>query len=179
MPGAPTFTVHFSDGSWLRTNRYKDKIPDMLARLVPCAESTPFPAEFFRQVADIAKWSEDGRVYLDNSRISSHPQGAAKVGSELSFPMPEMRQGMSYSIASLKAIANFATSYNDSVSEHSTMFFGSNLRGAIAHESLLKVSEELRQQRIAAATEEGRKRALLPCDCGSGKLMYDCDCIPF
>lgn len=178
-PGAPTFTIAFEDGSFLRTNRYKDKIPDMLARLVPCSESTPFPAEFFRQVADIAKWSEDGRVYLDNSRISSHPQGAAKVGSELSFPMPEMRQGMSYSIASLKAIAPFATSYNDRVSEHSTMFFGPNLRGAIAHESLLKVSEELRQQRNAEINARYAAIANQPCDCGSGKMFKDCDCIPF
>jgi hypothetical protein len=179
MPGAATFTVHFSDGSWLRTNRYKDKIPDMLARLVPCSESTPFPAEFFRQVADIAKWSEDGRVYLDDSRISSHPQGAAKVGSELSFPMPEMRQGMSYSISSIKAIAPFATSYNDSASEHSTMFFGHSLRGAIAHESLLLVSEELRQKRIAAGTKYIEEQAAKICDCGSGLTRRECDCIPF
>jgi hypothetical protein len=133
-----TMTVHFEGKCWIRANLYRDKIPSMMERLVNVEEWHAIPEGFFAQVADIAKWSEDGRVYIDNALISSHAPDKQQTGSCLTFPMPELLQGVSYSIASLKSIAKFATHYQDRAAKNVTMFCGNNLRGALAHEAIAK-----------------------------------------
>jgi hypothetical protein len=136
MPGLATFTIHFDDASWLRTNLYKEKIPNMLSKLVSCSLApAPFPVGFFTQVEQIAKWSEDGRVYINDKTISSHPPTIERSGSVLTYPIEDMINA-SYPIAALKLISKLATHYNDIAADKITMFFGHNLRGAIAREPI-------------------------------------------
>lgn len=140
---ADTLTIHFEDASWIRTNLYKEKIPDMLSKLVRIENpATPFPVGFFGQVAEIAKWSEDGRVYVSDSTISSHPPTAERTGSVLSFPIADMAENASYPIASLKLISKLATHFDDRVAEKVTMFFGPRLRGAIAREPIVSTKPQ-------------------------------------
>jgi hypothetical protein len=173
-----TLTVHFEGDCWLRTNLYKrDSVPSMLEKFVNVETMHAFPEGFFSQVADIAKWSEDGRVYIDNFLISSHRPDKRNVGSSLSFPMTELMQGVSYSINALRSIAKFATHYQDRATPNVTMFFGNGLRGAMAHESISAPSVKQEE----SAEEYAARMAVLKnqmCDCG--KRLLDCDvCIPF
>ena len=128
-----TFTVHFSDQSWLRTHLYRDKIPSMAAKLKESEHTFELPKEFFKEVVKVAKWSEDGRVYFYEDVIRSHK--TVTVGCHQSFHMPEFRQGISYYAGALGRIASFATHFDDS-HEGLTMFYGTGLRGAIVHDSI-------------------------------------------
>ena len=129
-----TFTIHYEDKSWLRTNLYQEEIPNMLAKL-PCGPvERPVPAGFFKQVAEVAKWSEDGRVYFREFVMSSHPSNTA--GCFELKPESGLPEYVSYTAASLKSISQFATHFEDRINPHATMFFGTNLRGVIAHEAI-------------------------------------------
>ena len=130
-----TLTIHYEDRSWLQTTLYQEKIPDMLSKLIESPRVFDFPVEFFNQVAEISRWSEDGRVYVDNEMISSHHPSKRQVGGSLEFAMPQLRQGVSYSIAALKLITKYAKTFDDS-NRGMTMFYGDGLRGAIAHEPI-------------------------------------------
>ena len=128
-----TMTVHFDDRSWLRAALYTEKVPEIASKIRPVTKMYPMPKEFFQYVDSLSKWSEDGRVYLNDFRISSHPPDKQSTGSELSYESVEFLQETSYSIADLKLISKYATGFEDREHENVTMFFGDRLRGAIAH----------------------------------------------
>lgn len=132
MPGPPTFTVHFEDRSWYRTNLETAKIPDILKKLTAATYHALIPIDFFKQVAEIGKWSADGRVYFRNATMTSHPPQVERTGSVLSYDLVGLHLEGSYSVASLKLISKYATHFDTA----GTMFFGNNLRGAIAHEQI-------------------------------------------
>jgi hypothetical protein len=138
MPGDPTFTIHFKDKSWLRTNLYKEKFPyDITAPLnVEPAHKMPTPAHFFEAAADIANWSENGRVYCFDGRISSHPATKQNIGGARTFAMDGFAENRIYRAADLKLIAKHAVSMDMYTSDARTYFFGESVRGAITHEDI-------------------------------------------
>jgi hypothetical protein len=174
-----TFTVHFKDQSWLRTALYKEKIVDIAAKLRESSSTFELPKDFFAKVTEIAKWSEDGRVYIDNASINSHHPSKRNTGSTLSYPMPQLRQGISYSIAALKQITKYAQQIDDS-HDRLTMFYGVGLRGAILHELIEPVIVDAQpsydyKQEMQKYYERRDNRA----DCESCKGPCTGDCIPF
>lgn len=135
-----SFTVHFEDGCWIKTLQYTEPIPDIVGKLADVEQWTPFDPLFFRHVEEIGKWSQDGKVYLHDSLLSSHAPSAAASGSIQTYPQLGMKQGICYSVDSLARIAKIATHFNDQIKPGVTMFCGKNLRGAVAHESIQRSS---------------------------------------
>jgi hypothetical protein len=132
----PTFTVHFEDRSWLRTNLYKEKFKeDLVARVaVDPTHKRPIPAHFFEAAADVGAWSEDGKVYCFDGRISSHPASKQNTGSARTFAMEGFAENRIYSLAALKLIAKQAISMDSETVKGITLFFGNAVRGAVMHE---------------------------------------------
>lgn len=169
--GESTFTVHFEDESWLRTNRYKEAIPDIASKLVESTNAYPIPDNFFAEASLVARWSEDGRLYVFDNCIRSH-KDKSNIGAYQSVPIAGLLQGVSYSIAALRLIDKHARSFDDS-HDNLTMFYGEDLRGAIAHDLINKSKPSIAERRYETAA----------CSLCSNTGMFNgqiCDCqIPF
>lgn len=134
-----TFTVWFTDGWWIRTNLYNDKFSMNLLDVlnsIPTTNTVPIPAPFFDAAEYVARFGSNGMVYCFNGRISSH--GPYDQQGATTFAMEGFTQGRAYLIDGLKAIRPHAQSIA-SDHERLTLFFGSNVRGAIMHEAVKPV----------------------------------------
>ena len=156
-----SFTIHFEDHSWIMTQRYRDAVPIIENKLTDNMIPFELPVGIFGQVEQVARFSEDGRVYVYEDAIRSHHPEKVSVGAYQSRPMPELRQGVSYSIAAMDAIAKHATHFDDRASERATMFYGKDLRGAIARDEI-RFNPNIQ-----------------PCTICGHPSAIDCECIPF
>jgi hypothetical protein len=184
--GEATFTVWFEGRFWYRTLLFREKIPDMMSKFVNVDAWHPVPEGFFAQVGEIAKWSEDGKVYIADRKISSHPPDKQQVGSCLSFPLEGMQQDVWYSITSLKAIGNVAAYFNDDAPNVMMFSDGNVVRGVVAR---LPIHETLRCHRCGCEMKGGICQNY-GCETPRGPQTYDSckdcvdgectgDCIPF
>jgi hypothetical protein len=131
--GATTLTVHFDDRSWLRTTLYLERIPDIVSKLEESRDVFILPQTFYESIDVVAKWSVDERIYVYNDCINSHKPSEATTTYQ--HPMPGLRQGVSYSVADLRAIAKYIDQFDDA-HNRLTMIYGGGVRGAIAHQPL-------------------------------------------
>jgi hypothetical protein len=133
---AETFTVHFEDRSWMRTNLYKGAMEyDIHAAInIEAINKHPIPGNFFEAADEVAKWSKDGRVFLYDSRVSSHDRESQTVGSCRTFAMDGFANNRIYSIAALKTISKVALSMDDTSSRNLALFFGTKVRGALKYD---------------------------------------------
>src|ERR1019366_5278854 len=168
-----TFTVHFDDNSWLRTNLYQEKILSIESKLEKSDETIQFPPEFFEQASLVAKWSENGDVYLKDGLIHSHnPNTHPTCASYRSCEMELLPNNLIYNAAAIAAICKYAYSYDSSFG-NLTMFYGDNLRGAIAHKQLYPVVTEYGH----GFQRDESEREPWYCSSGHSEFMPDCaDC---
>lgn len=175
-----TFTVWFDDRSWLRTSIYQERIPDMVSKLVKVKQSWPIPAEFFEQASVVAKFSEDGDLYLSDGVIRSHSPESQNIGCYRSYSLGNIPDNVIYNAASLALVAKYATHFSTDP-DRMTMIYGERIRGAIAHRFIVKPSSGLTQVQAdyLAAVERNNS----PCSLCGGDGMHNgeiCDCeIPF
>lgn len=132
-----SFTVHFEDGAWLRTDLYTDKIPDMMSKLVNPSHQAEIRTGFFVNAVTVGQWSEDGSIYVYEDCIRSHHPDNVRL-TAYQFPMSGLTQNVSYSLAALSVISKHAQRFDDKVAPGATMFFGDNVRGAIAHTRIVR-----------------------------------------
>lgn len=78
-----SFTVHFEDDSWIRTQLYVNERPlpiDTMIGWLNTARRSELPKEFFTAIEAVAPFSPEGRFYIGNDAITSHAndeQGAS------------------------------------------------------------------------------------------------------
>lgn len=125
-------TFYFEDESWLRTQFYAEPWPDIDAILGQKSNPFPVPADFFKALAAVAPFSGDGHVYFGNGVLYSSP--SPDTGA--SYEVPGLPPGPVYNAKYLALIKPHAEQI-DFVARgpggsHMLMFFGPNIRGAIA-----------------------------------------------
>lgn len=125
-----TITVHFEDGSWLRTQLYADRWPDVSSILNRPSYPEPVPTDFFTGLTSVAPFSTDGLVHFGNGAILSH--ASEDVGA--SYSVPGLQAGPIFSAEQLK----LAQPYMQKVDWQAEadfgkmmMFFSERVRGAI------------------------------------------------
>jgi hypothetical protein len=153
---ADTFTIHFEDRSWLRTNLYKDKFKeDLLGNLnTPSLSKQPIPQYFFDAAAEVANWSEDGKVYCFDGRISSHPPHKQNTGCARTFAMSGF-DNRAYSAAALKLVAKKAVAFDNQTVKNVTLLFGERWKGAVRHEDLKRqIVEQVRDWSTHPLTDD-------------------------
>lgn len=170
-----TFTIHFEGDCWLRTNLFRERIPNMEAKLSDEVKRTPWPDGFFEQAALVAKFSEDGDLYLNDSLIRSHKTG--NLGCYQSYPMKDIPSCVIYQASTLAAIAKYATHFN-CCSESFTMIYGENLRGAIAHRFMRPSVTEYGHGFYRDENESCMKRKSFPCTACGGEWTAGHDVCP-
>jgi hypothetical protein len=126
-------TFYFSDGAWLKTQLYRDDVPDLRKTLDVPSNPRKLNPEFFNAIKQIEPFSESGNVYCEREHISSHPNYAVNKGSQLRVPMPNGIRDREYPIKHLKVVKKYAQTIDEDAREDATLFYGENVRGAIAH----------------------------------------------
>jgi len=129
-----TATFYFTDQSWIRTQLYVERWPNVKALLDVPVNPRPVPPELFNAAAKVAPFSENGDVYFHDGFVSSHPIFAeSNSGSELKLSIEGYHASRSYRTANLALIAKHVITWDETSSDDATLFFGDNIRGAIKH----------------------------------------------
>ncbi len=100
-----TFTAWFENGAWLRTQLYKDPWPDiseLLNRSAGMAQ-TPITSKLAEAVETVASFSSDSRVYVNDSKVSSH----VTEGVGATFHCPGAGGPVSFNAKSFLTIAPY------------------------------------------------------------------------
>lgn len=126
-----SFTFHFEDESWLRTQLFADKWPDLKHILDQKSNPWPLPADFFKALDAVAPFSIDDTIYFQKNLMCSHNI----EGTGATYEVQGLPAGLIFSLKQLyqikphvKTIDFFAQGPNGPL----TLFFGDNVRGAIA-----------------------------------------------
>lgn len=130
-----SLTFYFEDESWIKTQLFSQKWPDIDPLLNRPSQQQPFPKDFWEGLAAIEPFGE-GMVYFDAGTMRSHPSDATGA----SFEVAGLPKGPSFPIWQLELIKPFAETvdfFTPGNIRGSTMltFFGPNIRGAIAGRS--------------------------------------------
>lgn len=104
-------TFYFTDGSWLKSQLYADRWPDVSSVFECQHDLQPFPVDFWDALAAVAPFGE-GLVYWDGKgRLSSHAQEGAGAsfdlpgyrGSSWCFPARQLALLKAFSVADFQA----------------------------------------------------------------------------
>lgn len=129
-----TATFWYEDDSWIKTQLYADKWPDVTKILNLKSNQQTFPADFWEGLAAVAPFSENGLVYFDAGAMHSHAQPVAGA----SFEIAGLPKGPVFSIRQLGLLKGLAESVDFNAqgpfsgSTGMLIFEGRNVRGAIA-----------------------------------------------
>ena len=120
-----SITVYFENGAWLRTQLYRETLPDVASFLdrVGMNNLTPMPAGFFEALDAVAPFTQGSGVHIENNEIMSHltrDQGAQHKCEGLPFT----RNLNHKYLTKLKSMATLA----DFASQDFAVFVGDNVR---------------------------------------------------
>lgn len=127
-------TFHFDDATWLRTQLFQEKWPDIQKHLNAQTCTRPVPSELFEAAKKVSPFSGNGAVYVKNGLISSHPFDAKEEGSALKLPIGSQHQERSYRATDLSLIAKHALNWDETMRADGTYFTGNGIRGLIHHQ---------------------------------------------
>lgn len=125
-------TFYFDDESWLKSQLYADKWPDINMILNRAHNALTLPEGFYEAVKALEPFSDDGFVYFETNKMLSHPSEEKGASYEV-YGLPS---GPAFNIKQLKMIEPYARKV-DFLSEgnHGSkqlIFFSEHCRGAIA-----------------------------------------------
>lgn len=131
---ANTCTFYFDDGTWLRTQLFQEKWPDIQRHLNAQTCTRPVPPELFEAAKKVSPFSGNGAVYVKDGLISSHPFDAKEEGSALKLPIGSQHQERSYRASDLSLISKHVTMWDETMRVDGTYFTGKDIRGLIHHQ---------------------------------------------
>lgn len=125
-------TFHFEDKSWLRSQFFAEKWPDIRPILDISCSPDPLPEGFYEAVKALEPFSDDGYVYFDTNVMRSHRHADAGA----SYEVPGLPRGPIMKIKQLKMIQSLIKTVDFQVrnkhNQRMTFWFGENVRGAIS-----------------------------------------------
>lgn len=127
-----TMTLHFEDGSWIKTQLFSERWPESWAGVLnkaPADLVAPIPEGFFEAIAAVTPFSDDGAIYFDGTAIRSHD--APGVGASYDFACPS---GFSYAGGKLQLMKGRAETLFFSAEDRCAYFFSNDppIRSAVA-----------------------------------------------
>lgn len=125
-----SFTVGFDDGSFIKTQLYKEEWPsiDLILSYTETANPVDLPKDFFEGVKSVSPFSEDNRVYFGENNIRSH----AHNGKGADYTVKGIPDGEAFNIKHLLALEGQIQKIDFTGNERVAVFFGENVRGAIS-----------------------------------------------
>lgn len=123
-----SFTVYFDDGSWLRTQLYREKWPDTDSIMSKPHSVTPLPVGFFSALENIKDFIEDNRVRIRETAVCSHKD----EGKGAMFEVSGIAAPCVLNAKELGLLDGLITSIDFAGVDNISYFYGENLRGAIS-----------------------------------------------
>lgn len=134
-------TFWFDDNSWLKTQIFAEKWPDVSGVLNKECDPKPIVGNFWEAFEAVAPFSE-GDVFFKEIVISSNgnvdrniKQGLCSHNTEglgAQYELPGLPTNLTFSIKNLSLLKGLVKSIDWCTKEGHLMFFGDNIRGIIA-----------------------------------------------
>ncbi len=124
-------TFHYDDGSWLKTQLFDDKWPNIakVFEKEKPGNNVAIPAGLFDAMALIGDFSDCGQVEFCEGLLKT----VNKEGAECAeHDVKDMLEGARFSIKNLELLKPIAKTLNVDLSCPAAYFYGQNLRGAIS-----------------------------------------------
>jgi hypothetical protein len=124
-------TFHFEDKSWLKSQYFAEKWPDINHILNKQVNAWPLPSGFYDGVKALEPFSENGFIYCDTNLMRSHEEG--EIGA--TYEVYGLPKGSALNIKQLKMIEPFIKTVDFLVPHNGhkmMLFYGDSIRGAIA-----------------------------------------------
>lgn len=139
-----TATFWFGDNAWIKTRLFKEECKDLNPTINRSVDLQQIPKGYFQAIKQVAPFSEDGRILIAGSIVSSHVKHDAGGKIEkLNADLPPRI----YHFKALKYVASFAETMDTESHERVTFFYGKDVRAVIAH------SEPIQQAAYVRDTE--------------------------
>lgn len=123
-------TFHYENGAWLRCQLWADKWPvNNIERILATpANLSELPHEFFKALAAVSQFSEDGHIHFHSGIMRSHSHEAAGASYEV-YGLPG---GPVFSAKKLKLIEPYAQVIDFIANGQKMLYFkGERVRGVI------------------------------------------------
>lgn len=140
-----TITFYFTDGCWLRSQLYRDKLPNIKRHIEAASQDhlRDIPHDFFPAVEKVAPFSTSGHIWVEGNLVRSHPFHVTQEGSGLTLEFSgEGHDYRVYGAHDLHLIRNIATKWDEYARDDGTLFFGEKVRGMIWHQKKMEVSAD-------------------------------------
>lgn len=124
-------TFHFEDTSWLRTQLYEDKWPNLDSLFDKAGTAiTPVPVGLFDAVKILTDFSDEGTIvkFKENAIDTYAPQG-----EHAEYEVKGLQEGMSFSLKDMIMISSLAKTLDAIGDGRMATFTGERLRGAISY----------------------------------------------
>jgi hypothetical protein len=122
-------TFHFEDESWIKTQLFEEKWPDISKIFKEC-KPEPLPKGFYEALVKIEPFSEgkdaEKVVYFNEGMLQSHRDKNVGACEELEG----IKHGTAFNIKRLKRIQHCIETV-DFYSHNAAFFFGTNVRGCL------------------------------------------------
>jgi hypothetical protein len=120
-------TFYFANGAWIKTQLFNAPYPNYLGIFPPESDAQPVPESFFTAVKAIAKFSQDGKVYLNEGVVCSH-----SVETEAStYRLEALSNGMAFESKLLLKVEHAFQRAEFNKATNRAIFFGTNCRGVV------------------------------------------------
>jgi hypothetical protein len=129
-----SLTFYYEDESWIKTQLFSQQWPNITGLLDRSSNPMPFPRDFWDGLAAVAPFSPDGLCHFGAGMMRSHELTNAGA----SYEVEGLPKGPVFSIRQLNLIKPYAKTidfFADGPASKLTVFFGDNIRGAIAGRS--------------------------------------------
>lgn len=130
-----SFTVHFEDTSWLRTQLYvNEAIPNINGVLAwtDSAKPTEIPKDLYAGIEAVAPFNETGRFFIGDGMVSSHEN----IDQGATYTIKAMEPAGEFVSKQFLALRNLVTAIDFYSNDRAVLFFGKNdktqIRGAFA-----------------------------------------------
>jgi hypothetical protein len=120
-------TFYFEDGSWIKSQLYVERWPNIAPILDRQTNAWPISSDFWKGLKAVAPFTDSGFVYFDAGYIRSHDNAAQGA----SFEVASLPKGLAFPAKQLAMIEPFAQRI-DFLAKDCLMFYGERIRGAIA-----------------------------------------------
>lgn len=128
--GKSSCTFHYEDNSWLKTQHFAEKWPNISHILDKKTNAHSLPDDFYTAVEALAPFSEDGFIYCDSNLMKSH-----ESAQDASYEVYGLPAGPVLNIKQLKMLKPFIRTIDFLVphgNHKMAIWYGDNVRGAIA-----------------------------------------------
>lgn len=122
-----SFTFYFDDSSWIKSQLYSEAWPNVQRILDILSNPWPLPSDFWIGFDAVTPFSEDEQIRFKENMLLSHDTN--NIGAQ--YNCVGIPAGPKFNIKRLKLIQPYAKTIDFMVKDKA-MFFGDNLRGALA-----------------------------------------------